>query len=244
MLLLLSPALACDEILGAALYPSSQASLPPGAVVLIGHPEPEYEIINTAQEVEELELGRWTGLVMDLPEGEYYVAFQGVERLITLDASVVPGPFAGDVTLSSSEVRVEDFDENGCEDGQYVWVDASLALPGVDGFGWSARIRDTVSGRSFGYVELAPFVDVERQTNLVMPYGEAEQACLRVTVYDPFLQEAGDFELDCVDLPLPDTGCGCGGTPEAGLLLVLLGLLPVPLIRRTRTPSPEPPPAG
>ncbi len=243
MLLLLSPVLACDEILGADLYPSSQASLPPGAVVLIGHPEPEYEIINSEQEVEELELGRWTGLVMDLPEGDYFIAFQGVERLITLDGSVVPGPFAGQVSLSSSEVRLEDFDENGCEDGQYVWVDASLALPAVDGFGWSARIRDTVSGRSFGYVELAPFVDVERQTSLVLPYGEADRACLRVTVYDPFLEEAQDFELDCVELPLPDTNCGCGGGSEAPLLLALLSLVPV-IRRRIRRASPAPPPPG
>ena len=229
MLLLLSPVLACGDVADAALYPSSQATLPVGAVVLIGHSEPEYEVLNTQEAVEELDLGRWTGLVMDLPEGDYYVSFQGVERLISLDSTVFPGNFGGEVRLVDAATRVEDFDDQGC-DTPSIWLDTTLSLDPVDGFGWSALVRDTVSGQSFGYVEMAPFIAVERSMQLVLPVGEEEQACLRVTVYDPFLEEQADFELDCVELPVVESEGRCSTGPSSAWWV--LGLLSAVALRR------------
>lgn len=226
-MLLLSPLLACDELTGAPLYPSSQATLPTGGVVLIGHPDPDVSLKNSSEEPTLLDLGRWTGLPMELPDGDYYVVFQGVERLITVDSALHPGPLEGEVGLVESSTHVEDYDEDGCENGRYAWVEATLALPATDGFGWSALVRDSVSGRSFGYLELAPFIDVERDATLVLPLGEEEEVCLRLTVYNPLLEEEGDFELDCVPLPEDEEAapCGCASGPSAGGLLVLLGLL-------------------
>ena len=226
MVLLLSPLLACDELTGAPLYPSSQATLPTGGVVLIGHPDPEVSLRNTPQEPTLLDLGHWTGVPMDLPDGAYYVVFQGVERLITVDSSLQPGPLEGTVTLLASSTHVEDYDEDGCETGTFAWVEATLSLPGTDGFGWSALVRDRVSGRGFGYLEMAPFVDVERDATLVLPLGEEEEVCLRVTVYNPLLEEEEDFDLDCVPLPTEEVTRGCTSAPRGpGFLALALALL-------------------
>lgn len=233
MLLLLSPVLACGDVADAALYPSSQATLPVGAVVLIGHPEPEYEVLGSQETVEELDLGRWTGLVMELPDGDYYVAFQGVDRLISLDSTVSPGDFSGAVRLVDATARLEDFDDEGC-DVASIWLDTTLSLDPVDGFGWSALVRDTVSGQSFGYVEMAPFIAVERDLQLVLPAGEEEQACLRVTVYDPFLTEKADFDLDCVDLPVVASEGRCATGPAGAEWVLALAALSAVAVRRGR----------
>ncbi len=227
MLLLLSPVFACGDVSNADLLPSSQATLPIGAVVLIGQPDPDYEIPGVDTLINEMDLGQWTGVVMDLEPGEYGIEFQGLTRFITLDETLVPGDYQGDVVLVDSEVRLEAFDEQGC-DVESVWVETTLALGAADGFGWTVQVRDTVSGRSFGYVELPPLVDVERDYTVVTESGEHDQMCLRMTVFDPLFEEHQTLDLDCVDIPVAEDEKRCStGLGPTSLLLGGLAMLAI-----------------
>ena len=225
MLLLLSPVFACGDVANAELLPSSQATLPIGAVVLIGQPDPDYEIPGVDTYINEMDLGQWTGIVMDLQPGEYGIEFQGLTRFITLDETLVPGDYEGEVTLVDSAVRVEDFDDQGC-DVESVWVETTLALGAVDGFGWTVQVRDTVSGRSFGYLELPPLVDVERDYTVVTDASEHDQMCLRLTVFNPLFEEQQTLDLDCVDIPVAEDAKRCStGLGPTSLLLGGLAML-------------------
>ncbi len=109
-------------------------------------------------------------------------------------------------------------------------VEVDVELPAAVGPGWSYAVSDQQG--QVQYLEVPDEGGVVQAELQLGETADVSQACLTLSLYDPYGNEAWSEGQDCVDLG--GTGCATGGR-SAGL--VLLPLVLAGLVRRGRHDS-------